>query len=126
MTQYYRGIRNRFVEYDTGCARDIETTIFDPARDFLNFLYLVYLLYCCFTPVNWPNPDCSFYLPVSMSRVLPVGCVPWKILNSQHLSDTLITDVTFFFQEPTVTSRLACRNQHAPPFIRSPPLTLPV
>ena len=33
-------------------TRDIETTIFDPASDFLNFLYLVYLLYCCFTPVK--------------------------------------------------------------------------
>ncbi len=51
--------------------RHIETTIFDPASEFLNFLYLVYLLYCCFTPVNWPDPDCSFYLPVSLCRKPP-------------------------------------------------------
>ena len=29
--------------------RHIETTIFDPASVFLNFLYLVYLIYCYFT-----------------------------------------------------------------------------
>jgi hypothetical protein len=62
----------------TGSIRHMETTIFDPASEFLIFLYLVYLLYCCFTKldksalVNWPSPDCSFYLPVSMCRIDPV------------------------------------------------------
>ena len=36
-------------ERDTVPVRDIETTIFDPASVFLNFLYLVYLIYCYFT-----------------------------------------------------------------------------
>ena len=47
--------------------RDIKTTTFDPASVFLNFLHLVHLLYCYFTKVDYENPDCSFYLPVSMS-----------------------------------------------------------
>jgi hypothetical protein len=52
--------------------------IFDPASEFLNFLYLVYLLYCYFT-VIYENPDCSFYLPVSMCRVLTVGAkLKWR------------------------------------------------
>ena len=64
--------------------RHIETTIFDPTSEFLNFLYLAYLLYCCFTPVNWPNPDCSFYLPVSMFRTHTVSqiCVLGNPLSS--------------------------------------------
>jgi hypothetical protein len=33
----------------TEVFRDIETTSFDPASVFLNFLYIVYLLYCYFT-----------------------------------------------------------------------------
>ena len=36
----------------TWSIRHIETTIFDPASEFLNFLYLVYLLYCFFTLVK--------------------------------------------------------------------------
>jgi hypothetical protein len=50
---------------DTVSTRDIETTIFDPASEFLNFLYLVYLLYCYLTPVIYESPDCSFYQAVS-------------------------------------------------------------
>ena len=58
----------------TGSSRDIETTSFDPDNEFLNFLYLVYLLYCYFT-VIYENPDYSFYLSVSMSRDDPVSHV---------------------------------------------------
>ena len=48
---------------------NIETTIFDPTSEFLNFLNLVYFLYCCFTKaVTWPNPDCSFYVPSTACR----------------------------------------------------------
>ena len=48
-------------------TRDIETTIFDPASEFLNFLYLVYLLYCCFTSKLAKSRlqflSASFYVP---------------------------------------------------------------
>jgi hypothetical protein len=35
--------------YITVGTRDIETTIFDPTSEFLNFMCIVYLLYCSFT-----------------------------------------------------------------------------
>ena len=38
-----------FSSFHTVGTRHIETTSFDPASELLNFLYLVYLLYCYFT-----------------------------------------------------------------------------
>jgi hypothetical protein len=54
---------------DTVGTRDIETTIFDSvSKLFVPSLLTLLLLYS----INWPNPDCSIYLPVSTSRLLPV------------------------------------------------------
>ncbi len=50
----------------TVSTRHIETTIFDPASEFLNFLYLVYLLYCYFTNLRESRLQfisASFYVP---------------------------------------------------------------
>ncbi len=56
----------------TVSTRDTETTIFDPASEFLNFLYLVYLLYCYFTSNLRKSRlqflSVSFYVPSTHCR----------------------------------------------------------
>lgn len=49
LEEYEQGELKKSAEASTILTGDTETTIFDPTREFLKVLYLVYLLYCYFT-----------------------------------------------------------------------------